>query len=284
MNRNKSGIYCGYLGIISNLMIFILKIIIGILSNSISIMIDAFNNLADTVNSILTIIGFKICNKKVNKNYPYGYGKYEYLFGFIISIIMIILSISFIIESIKKIFVNNTLLINKISYIIIIFSLSIKIIQIIIYKIVNKKVKSNIISSIIIETKNDIITNILIIISMLFYTKMNIKLDAYLGLIVSIYIVNVNVKDCKEKIGFLVDKNEDKIIQQIKEKIMIYKEIINIKKIVINNYGPNKNVVYLDLVISKNIAVKSLIKLTKKIRKKLTCKEVYEVNIETTFI
>ena len=101
--RNQYGKVAGIFGIITNLVLGIIKLVTGIISHSVSIMADAANNIADTASSLLTIIGFKLSNKKPDSKHPYGYARYEYVAGFVIAILMLIMGLSFAKESIVKI-------------------------------------------------------------------------------------------------------------------------------------------------------------------------------------
>ena len=94
--RNKYGAFAGTFGIISNLILGLIKLIIGFISNSVSIIADAFNSLSDSFTSILTIIGFKLSCKKASKVHPYGYARYEYVSGFVISLFMLLMGILFV--------------------------------------------------------------------------------------------------------------------------------------------------------------------------------------------
>ena len=101
--RSRYGIAAGIFGIITNLILSIIKIIIGVLTNSVSIVADAVNNMSDMASSVLTIVGFKLVNKKPDKEHPYGHARYEYIYGLLIAIVMIIIGFSFAKESILKI-------------------------------------------------------------------------------------------------------------------------------------------------------------------------------------
>ena len=122
--RNQYGKVAGIFGIITNLILGIIKFVIGTISNSVSIMADAVNNLSDTASSALTIIGFKLANKKPDKAHPYGYARYEYISGFVIAILMLIMGLTFAKESIVKVLKPEELVINKITYIILAIAIS----------------------------------------------------------------------------------------------------------------------------------------------------------------
>jgi cation diffusion facilitator family transporter len=95
LSRQKIGSQTGSIGLISNLLLFGLKLIMGIASNSVAVLADSFNNLMDCVSSIVTIIGFRISGRAKDRNHPYGHGRMEYISGFIISMIIIVTAVSF---------------------------------------------------------------------------------------------------------------------------------------------------------------------------------------------
>ena len=131
--RNQYGKVAGIFGIVSNLVLGIIKLIIGFISHSVSIMADAVNNISDTASSVLTIIGFKLANKKPDRTHPYGYARYEYVSGFVIAILMLVMGLTFAKESIMKIIHPEELVINSITYIILVIAIVGKILQMLVY-------------------------------------------------------------------------------------------------------------------------------------------------------
>jgi cation diffusion facilitator family transporter len=264
--RYKNAIKLGIVGIIINLFLTTIKIILSYFTNSVSILSDAINNLSDMTSSVLTILGFKLSNKKPSKTHPYGYARYEYISSFLISIFMFITSIIFIIESISKIIYPEKLVINKITYLILLITLIIKISQFIFYKTMKKKINSLSIDAIIIETRNDIITNISILISMLVIQKLNINIDGYISLVISIILIKSSIEMLKNSIDFLIGKaHNQEEIKNIKNKILIHKEIKNINKILIHNYGENINYIDIHISLNKKEKINNIKKLISKI-------------------
>ena len=155
--RNAYGNVAGIFGIFTNLILGIIKFIIGIISNSISIMADAINNIADTASSVLTIVGFKLSSKKPDQKHPYGYARYEYVSGFVIALLMLLMGLTFAKESIVKIFNPEPLLINSVTYIILIIAIIGKCIQMFVYLDFAKAINSSTLKTNAIDTRNDII-------------------------------------------------------------------------------------------------------------------------------
>ena len=277
--RNKDGIKVGVVGICINIILAITKIILSILVNSVSLMADALNNLMDTTSSILTIVGFKLSNKKPTKKFPYGYARYEYISSLLISIFMLIMSFIFIVKSINKILKPEDLIINNITYLILFITLIVKIFQYIYYVKVNRKIKSISLKATIIETRNDIITNISILISMFIMKNFNINIDGYIGLIVSIgiFISSFNVFLDSNSLLIGIIPNED-IISYIKAKIMLYKEVLGMHELYVHNYGMNNDYITVHLEVDKNMKLKNINKLCNKIENDFK-KENYNIVI-----
>ena len=266
--RNKMGVKVGMFGILINFSLAITKVILSLMVNSVSIMADALNNITDTTSSILTIIGFKLGNKKPNKHHPYGYARYEYISSFLISLFMIIISTTFVIKSIIKIINPEILIINNITYLILFIALSIKVIQYFYYISMNKKIKSLSLKATSIETRNDIITNTSIIISMFIMEKFNINIDGIIGLIVSLLLVISSIKLFSESISLLIGElPSEEIISNIKDKIISYKEVLGMHELMIHNYGVNINYISVHLEVNKSMKLKKINELCNKIEK-----------------
>lgn len=266
--RCKEGVKVGIVGIILNLILGIIKIILGICVNSISILADAFNNLTDMTSSILTIVGFKLSNKKPTQTHPYGYARYEYISGLLISVFMVIMSSIFVIESLIKVINPEKILINKMIYIILFITLLIKIIQMLYYLKMTKKISSISLKATTIETRNDIITNISILISMYIMNIYNINIDGLIGLIVSLILVLSSIKMFKETVYPLIGivPNEEKI-KNIENILLSYKQVQGIHDLMIHNYGVGIDYITVHIEIESNLSIIEMQKLTNKIEK-----------------
>lgn len=236
--RNRYGKVAGIFGIISNLILGIIKLIIGFISNSVSIMADAVNNLSDMLSSILTIIGFKLASKKPTHEHPYGYARYEYVSGFAIAILMLIMGLVFAKESIMKIIYPEELVINNIIFLILFIAIVGKACQMFVYLDFSKAIESNTLKTNAVDTRNDIISTTAILISMLIMKKLNINIDGYLGLVVSIFVIYSSVQMVKEVlepiIGIIPTKEQ---VNEITQRILSYDYVQGIHDLVIHNYG-----------------------------------------------
>ena len=252
--RNKYGKVAGICGIISNLILGIIKLIIGFISNSVSIMADAVNNLSDMLSSILTIIGFKLASKKPNHEHPYGYARYEYVSGFAIAILMLIMGLVFAKESIIKIIHPEELVINNITFLILFIAIVGKACQMFVYLDFSKTIESNTLKTSAVDTRNDIISTTTILISMLIMKRFNINIDGYLGLIVSLFVIYSSVQMVKEVlepiIGIIPTKEQ---VNEITQRILSYDYVQGIHDLVIHNYGVHNDFVTVHVEIDSKM-------------------------------
>lgn len=254
--RNQYGKVAGIFGIITNLVLGIIKLIIGIISHSVSIMADAANNIADTASSILTIVGFKLSNKKPDTKHPYGYARYEYVAGFVIAILMLIMGLSFAKESIVKIFNPEELVINWITYLILIIAIIGKGLQMLVYIDFSKAINSNTLKANSIDTRNDIISTTAIFISMIIMGTFKINIDGILGLLVSAFVIYSSIGMIKEVLEPIIGivPTEDQI-NEISEKLLSYEYVEGIHDLVIHNYGVHNDFVTVHVEIDSKMDI-----------------------------
>lgn len=254
--RNQYGKVAGVFGIFTNIILGIIKLVIGIISNSVSIMADAANNIADTASSILTIIGFKLSSKKPDKDHPYGYARYEYVAGFVIAIMMLIMGLTFAKESIVKIFNPEELVINWITYLILVIAIIGKGIQMLVYLDFAKAINSNTLKANSVDTRNDIISTTAILISMIIMGIFKINIDGILGLAVSGFVIYSSIgmiKEVLEPIIGIVPTEEQ--VNEITEKILKYDYVEGIHDLVIHNYGVHNDFVTVHVEIDSKMDI-----------------------------
>lgn len=254
--RNQYGKVSGIFGICTNLVLGIIKLIIGLISHSVSIMADAANNIADTASSVLTIIGFKLSNKKPDKEHPYGYARYEYVAGFVIAILMLIMGLTFAKEALAKVFNPEELVINWITYLILIIAIIGKGIQMLVYLDFSKAIDSNTLKANAVDTRNDIISTTAILISMIIMGIFKINIDGLLGLAVSGFVIysSINmIKEVLEPIIGIIPTEEQ--VKEITEKLLHYDCVEGIHDLVIHNYGVHNDFVTVHVEIDSKMDI-----------------------------
>lgn len=248
--RNKYGIICGIAGITINIMLFIIKFIAGIVSNSIAISADAFNNLADAGSSVITIIGFKLSNKKPDPGHPFGHGRIEYLSGLIVSMIIILMGFELLISSFQKIFNPEITEFNSI--IVLILSISI-LLKIYIY-FYNNKLGKIFNSTVMIATAKDSLcdtfSTIAVLLSAVFTYFTDVNIDAYVGILVSLFIFYSGIQSAIDTMNPLLGQAPSKeFVDEVKKITLEHKYVLGIHDLIVHDYGPGR------LMISLHVEV-----------------------------
>lgn len=254
--RNKYGIVAGAFGIITNIILFIIKFIIGIISNSITIIADAFNNLSDSFSSILTIIGFKLSNKPADREHPYGHARYEQITGILVSFLILAMGVLFTKSSIEKIITPEEISLTVSTYLVLIVAIIGKFIQMCVYKDFSKTINSETIKANQIDARNDIISTTAVLIAMVIMGGFKVNLDAYMGVIVSIFIIISAWKTINEAISPMlgIPPTEEQV-KKIEDKIKSYDGVEGIHDLMVHNYGPGRDFVTVHVEIPADMNI-----------------------------
>lgn len=239
--RRTYGTFAGVFGIITNLVLFTLKILIGLFSGSVSIIADAVNNLADSGSSVLTIVGFKLSSKPADKDHPFGHERMEYLTGLCISAIILIVGFELLTESFSKLFSPELPIFSYLTFIILIASIVAKLIQGLFYRKIGKMINSETLIASSTDSINDVISTTAVLISAFISFKFGIVLDGYIGIGVSIFIIYSGIKLTIETSNPLIGTvPKPETVKMISDKLLSYDIVLGIHDLVIHSYGANK--------------------------------------------
>ncbi|MDK2802151.1 MAG: cation transporter [Oscillospiraceae bacterium] len=243
------------IGISFNLLLFLIKVIIGLFLSSISIIADSFNNLSDTGTVIILGISSKISLKPADYEHPHGHGRAEYVSSLIISLIIFMIGIQFFSSSIGSIINPNQLKFNFIMLLFLILSIIIKIVLYIMYKKFGKKLNSTSVNTLAKDSFFDAIITLSTILSISYFAIFKINIDGYIGCLISIFIIYSGIDSSKNSIDLLIGKSIDKkTINKIKSIIMLNDNIYGIHKILLHSYGSDNIVGCLDVDINKDLS------------------------------
>lgn len=239
--RNQYGFLGGIVGIISNLILFLTKLIIGLLSSSISILADAFNNFFDLTSSIITIIGFKLASKPADSEHPFGHGRIELISGLIVAFMIMIFGFEFLKTSFIKILTPNVVKFEIISFIILIVSILIKLWLSHFNWTLGSKINSATLKASALDAKNDVFTSLCIIISFFTSQFTTFPMDGLVGCLVSLGIIYSGYNLIKETVSPLLGEAPSKeLVDSIMNILMSYNEIIGVHDLIVHNYGTGK--------------------------------------------
>lgn len=241
--RAKHGILAACGGIFVNILLFCFKLFIGLITSSMSIISDAFNNLSDLFSCFVNLIGFKLSKKPADYEHPYGHARIEYIAGMIVSFIILMIGTLLFIESVKNLINHNSnLTYNFYVFIILVASILLKFILALFYRSLSKAINSVTLRASMSDSFNDIIaTSVVLIAYIIQYNFSNLWwLDSSLSICVAIFIVINGIGMIKETASPLIGKNVDNnLIKSIVDDIKKHKEIIGVHDVLSHNYGPN---------------------------------------------
>ena len=254
--RKSYGTLCGFVGIACNLLLCSLKISAGLISKSLSIMADGFNNLTDMGSSVVTMIGFKLAGKPADRDHPFGHGRMEYMSAFIISVIILIVGIDLFETSAKALLGNSPAPSYSLSAIIIlVVSILIKFWMFTFNKKTGSKISSDALKATAKDSLNDVLATLAILISVLAAKIFTIpfNLDALMGLAVSVFILWSGLNSAKETIDEILGRPpEPELIKELESTILSFKEFIGIHDLIIHNYGPGRQFASVHVEVPQN--------------------------------
>jgi cation diffusion facilitator family transporter len=236
--HHRYGIVAGTIGIILNLIMFTFGITIGIISNSITLIIQSIANLTDAGSSIITLVGFKLSSKPADKEHPFGHARVEYICGFMITIIMLIVGAISAKSSIEKIITPEEISISIFTYTMLGVTIAIKLFLMIMYNNFSKDIDSDTLKASSVDARDDMVANIAILISMIVMNIFNINIDGYIGLAVSIFIIYSAIRMTADTIDPLISvKPNKKLVNKIKKELLSFDGINDMHDLLIHTYG-----------------------------------------------
>lgn len=281
--RKNYGIVSGFVGIFCNVILFISKIIAGILTSSVSITADAFNNLSDAGSSIVTIIGFKLADKPADADHPFGHGRIEYISGFIVSIVILIVGLELIKSSIVKIINPEPIDFNIVSLAIMVISILIKLWMSVYNRYVGKKIDSSTIQAVAADSLNDVVATSAVVIGIVinYFTSLNI--DGVMGCVVAIFIIKAGLETAKDTIDPLLGQApEQSFVDAIESEVLKYDIVIGIHDLIVHNYGPGRTIVSLHAEVPCNVGIleihDTIDNIEKHINQKFNCESVIHMD------
>ncbi len=239
--REAYGKLAGIVGIISNLILSIGKILIGFLCGSIAIIGDGINNLADTSSSAITLIGFKLSSKPSDIEHPYGHARFEYLAGLIVSLMILLLGIKLFTASIQKIIDPDPVSFHLVTVLVLVFAILLKVWQARFNIYIGQAIHSSTIKAAGLDSRNDVIATSAVLISLFVGKITGFQLDGYMGCLVAIFILYSGIQLIRETSSPLLGKAPDpELVKELEERICSTSGVLGIHDLVVHDYGPGR--------------------------------------------
>ena len=266
LSREQIIVKTSIIGIITNLFLAAFKAAVGLLSNSIAIILDAVNNLSDALSSVITIIGAKLAGKLPDKKHPLGYGRIEYISSMLVCAIVLYAGITAFIESVKKILHPEEATYSWLTLVILVVAILVKLALGRYVKAKGTQVNSGALIASGSDASFDAILSASVLASAILFLWFHISLEAYVGVAISLVIIKASMGMLTETLNDILGQRPDsKLVAQVKRIIHAEPLVHGVYDLMINNYGPNKNYASLHLELDDSLTVAQVDELTRKI-------------------
>ena len=269
-NRDRIIVRTSIIGILANIFLAAFKAAVGIISNSIAVVLDAVNNLSDALSSVITIVGTKLAGKLPDKKHPLGYGRIEYLSAMIVSAIVLYAGITALVESVKKIIHPEKADYSAVALIIIAMAVVVKLALGRYVKAKGKAVNSSALVASGSDALFDAILSASVFASAVFFLVTGISLEAYVGVLISIMILKAGYEMITETLDDVLGRRADKeTTQQIYQLLKQEPEVRGAYDLVLNNYGPGKDYGSVHIELPDTMTVDQVDELTRRLEAKV---------------
>lgn len=257
--RFKYGMLASVFGLITNILLFTGKIIVGIIGQSITVIADAINNMSDSGNSIVTMFGFKMSSKPADYKHPYGYARYEYITALFVALIVLVIGVLLGKESVEKIISPATTSVTVATYVILAVAIALKLYQLLVYRSFAKKINSESLKAMSVDSINDTISTTAVLVASLlidFLPDVEVSIDGICGLLVSVLIVISSIKLVANTVKPLLgEKPPKELVVKIRKELMSYNGVLGIHDLMIHNYGEGRNFVMVHVEVDSSVDI-----------------------------
>ena len=253
MTRQIYGTICSITGIMLNVLLFAGKYFAGVISGSIAITADAFNNLSDAGSSCITLVGFRLAGKKPDVDHPFGHGRFEYISGFIVSLAILMMGFELAKSSVSKIINPEPVDTSSVAMIILVVSIAVKLYMVLYNRTVGKKINSSAMKSTAMDSFSDALATTFVLVSMIVMKFAEVNIDGYTGVLVAAFILFTGYNAAKDTINPLLGKNpEPEFVEAVKNIVMSHEKVVGIHDMVVHDYGPGRVMVSLHAEVPGN--------------------------------
>ncbi len=239
--RTAYGKLSGWVGIVCNIILCIGKFVVGMISGSVSITADAANNLSDASSSIISLIGFKLSEKKADDDHPYGHARYEYISGFVVAVLVLFIGVELLRTSLGKILEPSPVEFSWISVGVLAASVAVKLWMMLFNTKIGKRIDSGALIATAADSRNDVISTTAVIAAALISHFTSVELDGWMGIVVAVFILYSGIGLVREAMSPLLGKApEPELVEHIREKIMSYDGVLGTHDLMVHDYGAGR--------------------------------------------
>lgn len=235
------GKLAGVVGIVCNCLLFLAKLILGLISGSVSIVADAVNNLSDASSSIITVLGFHMAQRPADESHPYGHARYEYLSGFVVATLILVIGFELARSSVEKIIHPAAVDFTVAGAIIMLASILLKLWMSSFFRRLGKMIQSTTLQATSADSRNDVIATSAVLLGYLANCIWGVNVDGWAGLLVALFILYSGVDIARETISPLLGKQaDDALLEHISALILRHDKILGVHDLLVHDYGPGR--------------------------------------------
>lgn len=281
--RRAYGAVCGMCGIGINLLLFLGKLTAGLISGSIAIMADAFNNLSDAGSSIVTLAGFRLAAQAPDKDHPFGHGRFEYIAGLLVSVAILLMGGGLFRSGVEKIINPESVKISPLVFTILAVSILFKLYMAFYNNKYGKMIGSPALRATATDSLSDCAATTAVLIAALIEKLTGISADGWAGVLVAGFIIYAGIKSVRETVSPLLGHApDDAFIRQIEETVMSHSEARGIHDLAVHDYGPGRLMVSLHVEVNGEGSVYELHEvidsMEREISQRLGCETVIHID------
>ena len=239
--RSAVGRLAGLTGIVCNTLLFLGKLIVGIIAGSVSIIADAVNNLSDASSSVVTLLGFRMARQPADAEHPYGHARYEYLSGLVVAALILIIGAELAKSSVMKILHPAAVEFTLFTFIVLLASVSVKLWMMSFFGALGKKIRSTTLKATSVDSRNDVIASSAVLLGCLAQYFFHVNIDGIIGLAVALFILYSGVNIARETISPLLGKQADaELIENLSRLVLSREKVLGIHDLLVHDYGPGQ--------------------------------------------
>lgn len=254
--RQQYGTLGSVVGIFCNVILFASKFIAGLITSSISITADAFNNLSDAGSSIVALLGFKMAGAPADDKHPFGHGRIEYISGLIVSMIIMLMGFELAKSSVAKIVAPQAVEFSVVSLVIMLAAIAVKLWMCLFNRKLGNMIHSGTLKATAMDSLSDVVATSTVVVGMLISYFTGVVVDGYIGVIVALFILYTGYNTVQDTLSPLLGQApSQEFVQEIEQKVLSYDQVVGIHDLIVHNYGPGRSLISLHAEVPCHIDI-----------------------------
>lgn len=234
------GKMAGFTGICCNILLFLGKLLAGLLSGSVSILADAINNLSDAGSSLVTLLGFYLAQRPADKEHPYGHARYEYLSGLVVSTLILVIGLELGKSSFEKVLHPQPILATPVVWGVLTVSLCLKLWMSHFFRTLGARIRSVTLTAASADSRNDVIATAGVLLGYIVSSLFGVNVDGIVGLGIAAFILWSGIGIARDTISPLLGARDPELVKKLSALVLSHEKVLGIHDLLVHDYGPGQ--------------------------------------------